>query len=176
MKNLSHLCIAVLTTAMLLDSCKKSSIPTPSDPASSMTFTANGHNISFNDCEEAPVEVNGILQTTFLGTTVTNGNPGDARFQVCIQHDPATIKAGQTYRSATSFEQAEGVVFYYYPDASHTFVSQPANPQGSVTITNVTSTTISGIFSGHVFTPDDLTGVGVVYTIINGSFTATINK
>jgi hypothetical protein len=173
MKNLSHLFIAVLATALAFSSCKKSTTPAPAGTtSSSMKLTSNGTAISFNECEQGTVTANGVVQTVIIADNITNGKLGDASFEVDIEHDPATLKAGQTYQVASSFGQADGATLFYYPNTTDNFATQPANPQGSVTITGVTSTTITGTFSGKLFASDDLTGTTVIYTITNGSFTA----
>lgn len=177
MKTLSHLCIALAAIALTFSSCKKSAAPTPNgSTSSSMKLTANGTDLSFNDCEEILAEVNGSIQTTITGYMVTNGKPGDVNFEVDIDHDPTTLKVGQTYQAASSYAQPDAVNFFYWTNATDSFTNQPANPQGSVTITALTSTTISGTFSGKLFAANDFTGTTVVYTITNGSFTAKINK
>ena len=174
MKTLSLLCIALAAIALTFSSCKKSSNnPTPDKTASSsMKFTVNGTAISFNNCGETSLSVNDVTQTLFLGVNVTNGTPSGASLELNIQHDPATFKAGQTYQVASSPGQADGATFYYSTNSTDEFTSQPANPQGSITITEVTSTTISGTFSGKLFAYNDYAGATVVYTITNGSFTA----
>jgi hypothetical protein len=91
-------------------------------------------------------------------------------------HDPTTLKAGQTYPVASSFAQADGALFFYFTNDTDSFISQPANPQGTVTITEVTPTTISATFLGKLFASNDFEGTTAVYTITNGSFTAKITK
>ena len=174
MKTLSRLCIALAAIALTFSSCKKSSNnPKPNNTVtSSMKFTANGTVVSFNNCGETSLSVNGVTQTLFLGVNITNGTPGNASFELNIQHDPTTFKAGQTYQVGSLPDQADDLIFFYSTNGSDNFTTQPANPQGTVTITEVTSTTISGTFSGKLFAYDDYAGATVVYTITNGSFTA----
>ncbi|MDB5024258.1 MAG: hypothetical protein JWP78_2013 [Mucilaginibacter sp.] len=176
MKNLSHLFIAVLATALAFSSCKKSTTPAPAGATSSMKLTSNGTAISFNECVQGTVTANGVVQTVIIADNITNGKVGDAGFEVDIMHDPATLKAGQTYAAASSFGQADGATFFYYPNATDNFATQPANPQGLVTITGVTSTTITGTFSGKLFASDDFAGTTVIYTVTNGSFTAKLGS
>jgi len=169
--------MAVIVTSIAFSSCKKSSTPAPvPSTTTSMKLTANGTALSFNDCQEVEIDVNDAPQTTFTGVNVTGGKPGDERFEVDIMHSPTTLKAGQTYPAATSFAQPGGSALFYYPNANDTYITQPKNPQGTVTITEVTATTISGTFSGKLFADNDFDGITVVYTITNGSFTAKINK
>ena len=169
--------MAVIVTSIAFSSCKKSSTPAPVPTiTTSMKLTANGTPLSFSYCEEVEIDVNNAPQITFTGTNVTNGKPSDASFEVDILHDPTTLKAGQTYPAATSFAQPDGSALFYSPNANDTYMTQPGNPQGTVTITEVTATTISGTFSGKLFAGDDFSGTSVLYTITNGSFTAKINK
>ena len=173
MKTLSYTCIALAAIALTFSSCKKSSNPTPNNTvSSSMKFTSNGSVVSFNNCGEVSASVNGITQTLFTGINVTNGTPGDVNFEINIQHDPATFQAGQTYQVTSLPGHADAATFYYSTNSTDEFTSQPTNTQGSVSITGVTSTTISGTFSGKLFAYDDYAGATVVYTITNGSFTA----
>ena len=177
MKTLSHLLIAALFGACLFtSSCKKDSTAAPVDAASSMKFTANGTDVSLNNCLQASASVNDVVETIISGANFTNGTAGDASFEVNIIHDPATLKAGQTYQMITSFGQAtDGAILFYYTSLTDIFTTQPANAQGSVTITDVTSTTISGTFSGKLFASGDFSGTKVLYTITNGTFTAKRN-
>ncbi len=64
----------------------------------------------------------------------------------------------------------------YYPNNTDTFTTQPGSSQGSVTITEVTATTISGTFSGTLYASNDLSGLHLLYTITNGSFSAKLDK
>jgi hypothetical protein len=141
-----------------------------------MKLTLNGNDLNFNDCEEIEADVNDTKQATITGYMVTNGKPSAVSFEVDIVHDPATLKAGQTYPTASAFGAADGALFFYWPNSTDHFTSQPAYPEGSVTITNVTSTSISGTFSGKLFDPSDFTATTVLYTVTNGSFTAKIDK
>ena len=175
MKTLSYVMMVATVASISFSSCKKSSTPAPA-ATTSMKLTVNGTDLSFNQCGELQVDINDAPQTTITGINVTNGNPGDASFEVDIDHDLATLKAGQTYQASSSYVQPDGVNFYYSPTSTGDFSSQPANPQGSVTITAVTATTISGTFSCKLFDASDFSGTTVVYTVTNGSFTAKINK
>jgi hypothetical protein len=141
-----------------------------------MKLTLNGNDLNFNDCEEIEVDVNGQKQSTFTGYVVTNGTHSDVNFGLNIVHDPATLKAGQTYLTATAYGDPDGAGFFYWPNNTDYYTSQPAYPDGSITITGVTATTISGTFSGKLFAPGDFSGISALYTITNGTFTAKINK
>ncbi|MEO6633797.1 MAG: hypothetical protein ABIN13_18790, partial [Mucilaginibacter sp.] len=100
----------------------------------------------------------------------TNGKPGAASMEVDITHDLATMKAGQTYSVTTA--PKDGLILFYFKNDNDVFTTQPANPVGKVTITEVTSSTIKGTFSGKLFSEDDFTGEHVLYSIAGGSFTA----
>ena len=176
MKTLSYACIALAAITLTFSSCKKNADnPTLNNTvASSMKLTVNGSDLNFNDCEETEFDTNnGFKNTVITGYMVTNGKPGDVKFVVYIVHDPATLKAGQTYAIAPSNVVTDNVLFFYWINSTDQFSSQSAHPQGSVAITEVTSTTISGTFSGKLF---DLGGISTLYTITNGSFKAKVNK
>ena len=168
MKKLSNLFVAVLFTAIALTSCKKNSDNSPS--GTTMTFTANGTAITYNTCVAVSASVNDVNQTLITGTNLTNGKPGAASMEVDITHDLATMKAGQTYSVTTA--PKDGLILFYFKNDTDVFTTQPANPIGKVTITEVTSSTIKGTFSGKLFSEDDFTGEHVLYTIAGGSFTA----
>lgn len=168
MKKLSKLFIAVLLTAVAFTSCKKNSDNSPA--GSTMTFTANGTAVTYNACVAVSASVNDVNQTLITGTNLTNGKPGAASMEVDITHDMATLKAGQTYSVTTAHQDA--LVLFYFKNDTDVFTTQPANPIGKVTITEVTSSTIKGTFSGKLFSEDDFTGEHVLYTITGGSFTA----
>ncbi|WP_295794440.1 hypothetical protein [Mucilaginibacter sp.] len=168
MKQLSRLFIAVLFTAIALTSCKKSSDNSPA--GTTMTFKANGTAVTYNACVAVSASVNDVNQTLITGTNLTNGKPGAASMEVNITHDLATLKAGQSYSVTTA--PKDGLILFYFINDSDVFTTQPAHPIGTVTITEVTSSTIKGTFSGQLFSEDDFTGDHVLYTIAGGSFTA----
>jgi len=174
MKKLSKLFIAVLFTAIAFTSCKKNSDNSPA--GSTMTFTANGKAVTFNTCVAVTASLNDVEQVMITGTNLTNGSPGVVSFEVEITHALATLKAGQTYPVGTSFAQQNASVFYYFTSSDNVAVSQPGKPVGTVTLTEVTSTSIKGTFSGKLFAQDDFDGTTLLYTIAGGSFTAKISK
>jgi hypothetical protein len=178
MKTLSHLCIALAAIALTFSSCKKSSNnPTPDNTVtSSMKLTANGTDINFNDCEEIEIDVNGQAQTTFTGYQVANGKHSDVSFGLNVVHDPTTFKAGQTFQASSSFDPTNSATLVFWPNSTDSYMLDATAPQGTVTITAVTATTISGTFSGKLYVFNDPTAATQVYTITNGSFTAKINK
>jgi len=141
-----------------------------------MKLTLNGNDLNFNDCEELEADVNDQKQTAITGYVIANGKPTDVNFGLNIVHDPATLQAGQTYPAVSSFGQTDCASFFYWPNSTDMYVNQRNNPQGVITITAVTPTTISGTFSCKLFAGVDIDGINVLYTITNGSFTAKINK
>ncbi|MDO3627144.1 hypothetical protein [Mucilaginibacter sp. BT774] len=179
MKTLSYTCIALAAIALTFSSCSKKSSnnPTPNGTVtSSMKLKLNGTDLNFNDCEEIEADVNNQKQTTITGYIITDGKPGDVNFGLNITHDPATLKAGQTYLAQSSYGQDDVSSFFYWKTSSDYYTSQPTVPAGNITITGVTATTISGTFSGKLFAPNDFQGMVLYYTITNGTFTAKINK
>ena len=177
MTNFLKTSVAILAVAVVFSSCKKSSTPKPDNgtTTTSMKFTVNGTVVSLNDCEETDASVNDAPQTLFIGVNVTNGKPGDVSFEVDVMAAPSALKAGQTYPASSSFSQPNSSALFYYPNANDSYNTQPSNAQGTVSITEVTSTTISGTFSGKLFASDDFNGEHIIYTITSGSFTAKRN-
>jgi hypothetical protein len=177
MKTLSYVLMAATAVSITFSSCKKSSTPAPApaDVATSMKLTSNGTALNYNQCQQFIVSA-GITQSDFIAKNFINGKLSDDEFEVDIIHDPATLKAGQTYPVISSYAQPDGAVITYYLNDTDTFTTQPGSSQGSVTITSVTSTSISGTFSGTLYTSNDLSGLHQLYTITNGSFTAKLDK
>ncbi len=178
MKTLSHSCIALAAIALIFSSCKKSSNnPTPNPTVvSSMKLTANGTDINFNDCEEIEVDVNGQAQTAFTGYQVANGKHSDVSFGLNVVHAPATLKAGQIYPMSSSIGQTNVASMFYSANSTDNYLTDLSDPQGNVTITAVTPTTISGTFSGKVYVFNNPTATTLAYTVTNGTFIAKINK
>jgi len=145
--------IALAAIALTFSSCKKSSNnPKPDNTAnSSMKLTANGTDISFNDCEEIEVDVNDQAQTTITGYQVVNGKHSDVSFGLSVVHDPATLKAGQTFQASSSFDPTDSASLVFWPNNTDSYTLDGSAPQGTVTITAVTATTISGTFSGKLY-------------------------
>jgi hypothetical protein len=173
MRSLSKF-VAVLVIAFAFSACKKSSTPAPdTSSTTSMTLTSNGSNISYNSCDEVSASVNDVAHTLITGYNLTNGKRGHDSFELDIIHDVATLKAGQAYPVGSHLGQADAVTLFYSPTDSTDFNS--ANAQGSVTISGITATTITGTFSGKLYAQDDFDGTTVIYTVTNGAFTAKRN-
>lgn len=171
MKKLFTLFIAILFIAILFNSCKKSSDNKPATTAISMKFTSNDTVISFNSCTASTGNINGTDAILIIGDNITN--PVNS-FEIVIVHSIATLKAGQSYPAGTAIGQAESSRLFFDPIPPGDFITQPGNPEGIVTIAGVTSTTITGTFSGKLYDENDIRGTTLKYNITNGSFTATI--
>jgi hypothetical protein len=171
MRRLSQF-VAVLVIAFAFSACKKGSTPTPdTSSTTTMTLTSNGtNNISYNSCDEIAASVNNINHTLITGYNLTNGKKSADSFELDIVHDVATLQAGKAYPVGSSLGQVDAVTFFYSPTDTTDFNS--ANAQGSVTISGITATTITGTFSGKLFAQDDFDGTHVIYTVTNGAFTA----
>ncbi|SHN34748.1 hypothetical protein [Mucilaginibacter sp. OK098] len=170
MKNTTKLLLGALLVAIIFNSCKKSDSNSPT--GTSMKFTSNGAAVSFNSCVAISATVGNTSEVLITGINITNAKPGASSFEVELTHDINTLKAGQTYPVASSFSQLDASTLYYFTNASDVFNTQTGNAQGTVSITEVTSTSIKGTFSGKLFAENDFTGTTVLYTITNGSFTA----
>jgi hypothetical protein len=172
MRSLSKF-VAVLVIAFAFSACKKSNTPAPDTTVTTtMTLTSNGTNLSFDDCEQVATSVNNVAHTIIVGSSTINKNTA---FTVDIIHDVSTLKAGQAYPVASSIAQTDAAFLYYYPNTSNNFSTQPSSAQGSVTISGVSASTITGTFSGKLFAVADVDGTTVIYTITNGAFTAKRN-
>ena len=172
MKKISVFCIVALLMAAMFSGCKKDSKNPATSTTESMKLTLNANAVSYNSCLGSDATIGSTKETIITGLNLTNNTPGADSFEIEIVHDISTLKAGEVFQAANSFGQADGMALYYFPNDNDTFVTQPANPQGTVTITAVTSTTISGTFSGKLFASADLSGTTVKYTVISGTFTA----
>jgi hypothetical protein len=148
----------------------------PDSDVTFMKFSANSTDVSFNTCLALTASVNSVNQTLITGTNLTNGKPGSSDFEVEILHDVSTLKAGQTYPLATVGGQADASALFYFTNETDSFNTLPLNPSGTVTITDVTSTTVKGTFSGKLYAFGDEQATNVIYTITNGSFTAKISN
>ena len=135
-------------------------------------MTMNGTALSYNTCTASDATVGSDKQTIITGLNLSNNVPGNDNVELDIMHDIATIKVGEVFPASTAFDQSDSMALFYFPNATDSFVTQPQNPLGSITITDVTSTTISGNFSAKLFAGDDLTGTTIKYTITSGTFTA----
>ncbi|MCR8561543.1 hypothetical protein KXD93_28065 [Mucilaginibacter sp. BJC16-A38] len=172
MKQTTKFLIAVMAAAITLGSCKKSSDPNASS-TQSMKLTLNGKAVSYSACLISTAEAGSSKQTIITGTTLANGVPTGATFEVELFKDIALIKAGDVFPASTVFAQANSSALLYFPNDNDFFATQPGNPQGTVTITAVTSDIIKGTFSGKLFTQDDYEGKTVKYTATGGTFVAS---
>ncbi len=172
MKKIFILPVAIFSIAILFNSCKKSSDNKPVTTASSMKLTLNGTALSYNTCLASDATVGSSKQTLVTGLNLTNNTPGNDSFELDIMHDIATLKAGEVFPASTSFGQSDSMALIYFPNSTDTFETQPANAQGTVTITSVDSGVISGTFSGKLFADNDLSGTTLKYTVTSGTFTA----
>ena len=172
MKKISKLLIAVLVIAFAFSSCSKKSGNTPVVTAMSMTFTNNGAAKTYNTCVALSLTVGATQETDIAGYNLTGTNHSDDNFEINIIHNSATLAAGQTYPVASSLDQVNAATLFFSPNATDNFNTQVGNPSGTVTITGVTSTTITGTFSGKLYGENDFTGTTLIYTITGGTFVA----
>jgi hypothetical protein len=174
MKSLLQILFVLLVSAVLFNSCKKSSSPAPVTPASSssMSLTYNNTVLAFIDCNLVSGEVNNVPQTIILADNITGSKVSDNSFEVEITADVAKLKSGAVFQAATSFAQANALTLFFFPDTTNTYATQPANHTGVVTITDVSATYVKGTFSGKLFASDDFNATSLLYGITNGSFVA----
>ena len=176
MKKIAQILITFFLTIFVLSSCKKSgNNPILVTSTTAMNFNYNGTAQSFNNCLAVSATA-GVAQTVITGENVTLGQISANSFEVDILADITTLKAGQTFPAITTPNQAGGSVLFYFPNSTDVFVTQPVNAQGTVTVTAVTASTISGTFSGKLFAESDYNANNLIYTITGGTFTALISN
>jgi len=170
-RNITKLLVLCLIAGASLSACKKSSDnkPSTSSDTYSMKFTLNGTAISYNSCAVADVEVNSDKYTEFIGL---NGKDLNNSFQVEVIADYTKITAGQTFKVTSDYLAQGTAILFYSPDGTNYFNTQVAAPEGTVTITDVTATTIKGTFSGKLYSADDSNAETLKYTVTSGTFVA----
>jgi hypothetical protein len=173
MKNFPKL-IIYLSAILVFNACNKTTVTTSSSAisSSSMKLAYNNTNLAFNTCIAAQSDVNGSEQLIISGYDVTKSQISDNSFEIDLYADIDSIKVGQVFPASTIFEQPHSMTLFFLPDSTNAYVTQVAQPIGSVIITAVTSNEIKGIFSGGLFNSDDLSASALIYTVTNGSFAA----
>ena len=175
MKNLTKLFIVGLSAITVFTACNKTTVTTSTSTtasSSSMKLAYNNTSLAFNTCIAIQSSVNGSNQLIISGYDVTRGQISDNSFEVDLFADIDSINVGQVFPASTIFEQPHSMSLFFFPDTTNAFVTQVAQPIGSVAITAVTSSEIRGTFSGGLFNSDDFEASTLIYTITNGSFTA----
>jgi len=173
--------IAAASTVVAFNACKKSSNPKPvvnTPVTTSLSFSTNGTAVSYNECSAGGEGVSPTFLTTIeaLQTINSFGAIADGGFVIEIMQDINTIKPGQTFPVETTAGQSGSAIIDFSPDGASNYITQPANAQGSVTITDISATEMKGTFSAKLFAPADVSGTNVLSTITNGTFTASVSK
>jgi hypothetical protein len=174
MKKFTKLFIVSLSAITAFTACNKTTVTTSTSITgpSSMKLAYNNTNLAFNTCIALQSNVNGSEQLIISGYNVTKSQVSDNSFEIDLYADIDSIKVGQVFPASTIFEQPHSMSLFFFPDTTNAFVTQVAQPIGSVAITAVTSSEIRGTFSGGLFNSDDFEASTLIYTITNGSFTA----
>jgi hypothetical protein len=151
----------IILISTLLLSCKKSSTPAL---VTFMKLDTNSKTISYNSCFTSEIIFDGVPQTRITS------QGGTGRFNITLNQAPNNLKTGQVYEAQTikSLTTDSYAQFTYVPNGGYGYSSSMYNPIGSVTLTEVTSTSIKGTFSAGVF--EDDSGLNLRYTISNGTF------
>jgi hypothetical protein len=166
MKHLYKPATLIFLISTLLLSCKKSA--TTPVLVTFMKLDTNGKTISYNSCFTWEIILGGVPQTRITS------QGGTGQFHIILNQAPNNLKAGQVYEAQTirSLTTDSYAQFNYIPDNTgddgYGYPSSMYNPIGSVTLTEVTPTSIKGTFSAGVF--EDYSGLKLMYTITNGSF------
>jgi len=174
MKKFTKLFIVSLSAITAFTACNKTTVTTSTSITgpSSMKLAYNNTNLAFNTCIALQSNVNASEQLIISGYNVTKSQVSDNSFEIDLYADIDSIKVGQVFPASTIFEQPHSMSLFFFPDTTNAFVTQVAQPIGSVAITAVTSSEIRGTFSGGLFNSDDFEAGTLIYTITNGSFTA----
>ena len=167
MKYLYRPAISMFIISTLLFSCKKSST-TPA-LVTFIKFDANGQTMNFNPCS--------TVETIFFGQPQTNisSQGGIGTFKITLTQPFKNLKAGQVYKAQTikNVDTDSYAQFNYVPDNSsddkYGYSSSMYTPVGSVTLTEVTPTSVKGTFTAAVFGNN---GADLKYTITNGTFSS----
>ncbi len=181
MKLLFRLFFAGMLVACFFASCKKSAKnPTPTITndltSQGMKYTINGDTSSLPLCYTYDVATNNAATSTIIqGYSLVNGALGTKLLKLSVLHT-SSLKAGDTF-TGLSNDVIVGVTGFYTADGGvASFTSQSSNPQGTLTITEITSDHIKGTFTMKLFKPDDTNGTTVIYTITQGVFYAKVTK
>jgi len=167
MKYLYRPATFIFLISYLLFSCKKSSVTTP-ELVTFMKLDTNGKTINYNSCVTVEINLVGQPQTDIT----TQGGTG--HFKITLNNAPNNLKTGQVYQAQSILSRSTDnyVRFTYVPYSSanggYGYTSSENNPVGSVTLTEVTSTSIKGTFSAGIFQDDS--GSNLRYTVTNGTF------
>lgn len=166
-KNITKLVILCLVAGFSFSACKKSS---DNKPVYSMKLTINGNTMTYTTCTASKLNVDGIIQFNIIGT-----NKGNESLAMVVFADLGTVKSGQTFNAMFSEEQ-NNLTMIYNDGTNNQYITQFINPKASLTITSITSTTLTGKFSGNLYYSDDFNATNLVYTISNGTFVAQVSQ
>ena len=154
MKMKSLLLSVVLMSAVILVSCKKDD-DGGTNPAGNgtMTLTYDGTNWSADLAVQA-VNTNGVINATG-----SDANAHQAAVNLFGVTAPGTYNVGPNGTSGNSIRWTEGI------DPKQTYTASFVLGTGTITVTELSATSIKGTFSGTVYNTDQTTK-----TITNGKF------
>jgi hypothetical protein len=153
---------------LLFTACSKNNNDDNSGKAGTITATIDGANVSFNTNAKAiRADAGGAYSIQIMGFQGTGGNSNQIALAAS---DNSAIVAG-IYNETMTGANGAGTVSYIQSGSSYPYINNGSttNP-GTVTITEVTSTSVKGTFSGDVFL---MTAGGISTTkksITNGQF------
>lgn len=161
-----------LLALFAFNSCKKSTVQPnnnniPNLTTVSVKFTINGSVHTLTNVTQTSLTPPGLSTTeTDIRATSTSGET----FSIAITHASA-LKVGDSFVVSGSVAIGVGAYFSYNPDGGeNAYVTQPAQPFGTVTITEVGSNYLKGDFSTKLYNFGDIHATNVVYTITDGQF------
>ncbi len=138
-----------------------------------MKVTLNGNATSYNNCIAVVGPLTTTAETLITGNNLTGATASTDNFEIAILHDIHTLKAGAVFQASATQYAPESTSFLYWADALNYYGTTTGNPQATVTITSVSSTYISGTFSGAMSVRTDPNFVAD-FAVTGGSFTAKI--
>src|ERR1700753_1090387 len=154
MKRVKLLVSAGLLQAAIMSGCLKDSTTPVIVINQSMKIKINGTGYHYNSCTASDVLVSGNKQTIITGVNLDGNVPASNNMELDIMHDISTLKEGDVFHVTGSPGQINSMTLYYFRNDSDSYVTQPKNPWGAVTITSVADNVITGNFSAKVFAPD----------------------
>jgi hypothetical protein len=168
--------LLLLSALILMSACKKKATP---GPTYFMTFKANGKVFSYTSCTESDAILNNVPHTAIVGYYNSTLDKRLKTFQITLLQDENKLQTGQVYtsQSANSLTFNNDVLFSFVPDTLLDYEVTDAlyNPTGTVTLTEVTPTSIRGTFTASLYYQGDSYGAHLVYAITEGTFYSNHN-
>ncbi len=165
-------CLFILSLSMAT-SCKKSSPGSASNSPYYIKFKLNGVQKNYSTVAAASTKGSGYYLLVMDGATATNANNGEAL--IIELASPTTFAANTTFMPAFINGGAAviGALLTYSDNTqsagyTSSYPNLTTNPKASVTITDLSTTTIKGTFTATLVSGADYTTVK--YQVTDGEF------